>query len=320
MSPRRHRSQRPRAVWSWGGFAVASNIELPRLRRTSAKPDVQFVWREAPPPGRPAPGDFREITTAGGRMVRYASSREDDVARFDFDWLGAYLLGPGRIEFHPRPDADPSAAEHWLVNAVLATYAGLRGTVCLHAAAVARRGRAIVFAGPSRSGKSTAALRMIEQGWSLVADDQAVLRRRPQGWYVFPVARTLRLLAGEWDPPRAWANMGKTEARVSSVRAPARLGEIVLLGGGSADEADEPAAATAYRSLVGIQAGWSLCRPPERSALAARLRALCEEVPVGVRERWEAQPAVMSREPSPTTPKPPAVRSQTVPNGRTTGG
>jgi serine kinase of HPr protein (carbohydrate metabolism regulator) len=49
--------------------------------------------------------------------------------------------------------------------------------VLVHATAVAIDGRAVLLRGPSGAGKSDLALRLIDSGARLVADDQAELRR-----------------------------------------------------------------------------------------------------------------------------------------------
>ena len=48
----------------------------------------------------------------------------------------------------------------------------------LHASCVAIDGRAILIAGPSGSGKSDLALQLIDRGFTLVSDDQTIVRRR----------------------------------------------------------------------------------------------------------------------------------------------
>lgn len=48
----------------------------------------------------------------------------------------------------------------------------------IHATAVALGERAVLLLGPPGSGKSDLALRLIESGWTLVADDRVVLTRR----------------------------------------------------------------------------------------------------------------------------------------------
>jgi serine kinase of HPr protein (carbohydrate metabolism regulator) len=63
----------------------------------------------------------------------------------------------------------------------------------LHASCVARDGIAVLIAGPSGSGKSDLALRLIDRGARLVSDDYTIVRRAGQ-----------RLLAG---PPPNIAGM-----------------------------------------------------------------------------------------------------------------
>jgi serine kinase of HPr protein (carbohydrate metabolism regulator) len=47
----------------------------------------------------------------------------------------------------------------------------------IHASAVARDGRAVLISGPSGSGKSDLALRLLDRGFTLVSDDQTIVRR-----------------------------------------------------------------------------------------------------------------------------------------------
>jgi serine kinase of HPr protein (carbohydrate metabolism regulator) len=51
------------------------------------------------------------------------------------------------------------------------------GTLLVHATAVAIEGGAILLRGPPGAGKSDLALRLIEDGARLIADDQTLLRR-----------------------------------------------------------------------------------------------------------------------------------------------
>ena len=48
----------------------------------------------------------------------------------------------------------------------------------LHASSVAKDGRAVLIAGPSGSGKSDLALRMLDRGFTLVSDDRTIIRKQ----------------------------------------------------------------------------------------------------------------------------------------------
>ena len=50
-------------------------------------------------------------------------------------------------------------------------------TETVHASTVATGGRAVLLGGPSGSGKSDLALRLIDRGFTLVSDDQTVVMR-----------------------------------------------------------------------------------------------------------------------------------------------
>jgi serine kinase of HPr protein (carbohydrate metabolism regulator) len=47
----------------------------------------------------------------------------------------------------------------------------------VHASTVATEGRAVVILGPSGSGKSDLALRLLDRGFTLVSDDQTIVKR-----------------------------------------------------------------------------------------------------------------------------------------------
>jgi serine kinase of HPr protein (carbohydrate metabolism regulator) len=58
----------------------------------------------------------------------------------------------------------------------------------LHASTVAMDGRAVLISGPSGSGKSDLALRLIDRGFTLVSDDQTIVRLDGQRLLASPPA------------------------------------------------------------------------------------------------------------------------------------
>jgi hypothetical protein len=81
----------------------------------------------------------------------------------------------------------------FLLGQIFAFALHLRGYVCLHASAVAVEGKAVLFAGEPGMGKSSTAAAFAEQGFALVADDVAGIRRDGGGRLVvapsFPLMR-----------------------------------------------------------------------------------------------------------------------------------
>jgi serine kinase of HPr protein (carbohydrate metabolism regulator) len=55
--------------------------------------------------------------------------------------------------------------------------ARLLSSETIHASTVASEGRAVLISGPSGSGKSDLALRLLDRGFTLVSDDQTIVRR-----------------------------------------------------------------------------------------------------------------------------------------------
>ena len=64
----------------------------------------------------------------------------------------------------------------------------MRDTMTIHATAVALDGIGVLLRGPSGSGKSDLALRLIDGGARLIADDQTVIVRRGDRLYAAPPA------------------------------------------------------------------------------------------------------------------------------------
>jgi HprK-related kinase B len=123
-----------------------------------------------------APGEFADVVRAGARRVKEAV-RDVEGGRLIAKRQTGVVMGlrPGRAWAIGDLRANLNQAVN-LVNACYAKTVLTRGYVMLHASAVARDGRAIVFAGVPGAGKSTAALHLVEAGWRFVSNDRVLAR------------------------------------------------------------------------------------------------------------------------------------------------
>lgn len=248
--------------YAWGGFAITSDLALGRLHPADGSvvvEDAVFSRSDGPPPPHPVPSVERRLTFPNGAQAHLRIGGDERVLRYELEGVGCFIVDVPAASIVLYPDGAPSPGriEHVLVNAVLGYLAGLRGLTCLHASVAARDGEAVVFAGPSGVGKSTALARRLDEGWRLLADDVAVLRRGDGGWNAYPTGRTIRLLEG--DRLAGWDNNGKTESFVPSEVLPAKVSRIILMPwrGTTAEKSWGSAPAEKVRSLTAVQWGWS---------------------------------------------------------------
>lgn len=129
--------------------------------------------------------------------------------------------------------------------------------ICLHATCLAMDGRGVLLRGPSGSGKSDLALRLIEQGARLVADDQTILTREGDAL----VARSPESIAG------------KLEVRGIGIRSVPSLSRtkvdlmVDLVGPGAVERLPEPSS----EALLDLQLP-RLALDPFAASAPAKLR------------------------------------------------
>ena len=155
--------------------------------------------------------------------------RREDFPPLDADWTAQGSLwraGPGSFQMTvpgvarfqctggrqmviaPQPEARDGAILQHARGIPLAALLYQRGIVALHAGAVQDSRGAILIAGPSGSGKSTLLAALVQEGFSLLADDLAPVDMAPGGGPVvyptFPEVHlwpeALRSLGLEPDP------------------------------------------------------------------------------------------------------------------------
>jgi hypothetical protein len=83
----------------------------------------------------------------------------------------------------------------YLLGPILGFVLRLRGTVCLHASAIAIGDRVVVLVGTAGAGKSTTAAAFAQQGYPVLSDDVVALIDRGDSFLVQPAYPRIRL----WD-------------------------------------------------------------------------------------------------------------------------
>lgn len=174
---RREQSSPVASVGSVHGYRVESSFDCRFLRAES--PAERLVIREAERPpdvdGEPllawSPRPLRDFeaklfTTDGGYV--FWTSREG--------WYDIDPLAPS-IAVTPASDRVRREARLWGVPSLLCYLS--RGDVPLHAAAVDVGGRALLLAGPGRSGKTTTAAAFLIAGHRVLAEDLVACRPAP---------------------------------------------------------------------------------------------------------------------------------------------
>lgn len=117
--------------------------------------------------------------------------------------------------------ADGTVRSRPAVNAISA-WAAASGVMPVHAAAVARGGKAVLLVGAGGRGKTTTALTLATRGWQLIADDVCFLESSPAGTVVHGLYRTavLTVPMAERLGAAAWEGLGRTHAGKLAYRLP----------------------------------------------------------------------------------------------------
>jgi hypothetical protein len=152
------------------GYAIESDLPLPRARSGPASRGTIRVRTAG-----------SELLERHGRLVRYdpaiwALARTRDGLLVWCPGTGTYHadVATGSIDVHPAERFE-GLLEHRLSCLVLPLMLAERGDLALHAAVLARDGRAVAFCGASMRGKSTLAAELARRGFALLGDDSAVL-------------------------------------------------------------------------------------------------------------------------------------------------
>jgi len=171
------------------GLTVASDIDLStaasELRLNDAEADVR-IRRSAVPTGLAEP---IKTGPTWQRTEHQILITVPGVARF--------LMSAGReLAFEPESGQSDADLLIFLIGSAFGALLHQRGALVLHAGAVAVNGEAVLFCGPSGSGKSSLVAALSATGYPLITDDVCIVQDNADGVPVIsPDGRRLKLWA-----------------------------------------------------------------------------------------------------------------------------
>jgi HprK-related kinase A len=134
----------------------------------------------------------------------------------------AQFLADGIEPFHPLPFDQALPMFEWGLNWCVATY--VNHFLIVHAAVIARGGRAVIMPGAPGSGKSTLAAGLVNRGWRLLSDELTLISLE-DGSSIFGLARPVSLKNESIEVMRRFA----PSATLSRVVHDTAKGSVALL-------------------------------------------------------------------------------------------
>jgi hypothetical protein len=253
------------------GYAIDSDLPLPRARSGPATRGTLRVRTTG-----------EELLDRHGRLVRYeagvwAVARTESGILVWCPATGRYHadVGRGLIEVHPDERYE-GFLEHRLACLVVPLLLAERGDLALHAAVLARDGRAVAFCGESMRGKSTIAAELAARGCDLLGDDSAVLSLEgDEGLVVWPGPSGSRLRRPGERVLRRLVHAGNGREQTAAVR----LGAVVVLD----ERGGAEAALEALEPVIGATTLYAYAPQADGPAVArtfGMVARLAERVPV----------------------------------------
>lgn len=152
------------------GATIESELELPELYPIDGVPDL-FIRRG------PVPAEL-EGSVTHGPGYQAAEGRY----LLDVPAIARYLVTGGRdVQIAQAPGTTEDDVRVFLLSSVMGAVAHQRGSLVMHASAVAVDGGAVLFAGDSGAGKSTLGAAFHDRGHAVVTDDISVITSDDDG-------------------------------------------------------------------------------------------------------------------------------------------
>jgi HprK-related kinase A len=168
----------------------------------------------------------------------------------------ALFLFDGWSPFKPLPMSQAVPGLEWGLNWVIASHA--HQYLMLHAAAVARGGRAAILPGASGSGKSTLCAALVQRGWRLLSDELAMVE--PASGRLVGLARPISLKNQSIEVMRRFA----PEAFITEPTRDTAKGDVSLM---------RPPAASVRQARETVAPAWVVA-PRFRAGAAFELEPL----------------------------------------------
>jgi hypothetical protein len=172
-----------------GCAQIAENLYSSAPANAAPAWNVSLVVHDAPGPVTAPPAGLVDL-------LHYAGA--DDWLAIGLDRWGQCFIDMTRAEAHAVLSsslaARPEQVSQVLVNTILTNFITRHGFSMLHASALVREGRILLLQAPHGTGKSTTALRLLQNGFKLLSDSMVYIGEKNSKLYMggFPVGR-LRL-------------------------------------------------------------------------------------------------------------------------------
>jgi len=207
------------------GFEVEAELPLRRLNRAAGTRGTLAVEVVNGPLVDARGEPVSTLVGEDGRLF-YASHELNGDCLLELPPSGEFLLEPERDRVSVDVgDGDLDLLEHRIASSAICTLLAMRGDLVLHASAVEDDGRAALFCGPSRRGKSTLVRALGALGHPVLGEDgiDVALGSEPTA---FPGARGVRVrLGGDSDSVELAGDPGPEEPGACPVGAVILLGE-----------------------------------------------------------------------------------------------
>lgn len=164
----------------WGfGLRLTSEIEFPELMPADFEvADIAITMGKTP----------EKLEGEGILKKAFSSLSKDEYLLNVRNICKYYVCHGNKIIFEPAPGIDECSIRLFLLGTVMAALLYQRGNIPLHAAAIIKEGRLVLFAGNSGVGKSTLLAKLSTMGYDVFTDDICVLQHIPGDYDVLGTA------------------------------------------------------------------------------------------------------------------------------------